>query len=85
MRLDAPPYASGFKPEFKHGFVYSDCRVDDARLVICNAMDAFRRGARVLVHTECTSARWETSGFCRVHTQRLRLALLVGACNLQIE
>ena len=57
VRLDQPPYASGLRPELKHGFVYSDCRVDDARLVVVNALDAARHGARVLVRTECLSAR----------------------------
>ena len=56
VRLDVPPYDSGLKPELKHGFIYSDCRVDDARLVVTNAMDARGRGARVLTHTECLSA-----------------------------
>jgi glycerol-3-phosphate dehydrogenase len=37
--------------------VYSDCRVDDSRLVVVNALDAASRGARVLVRTECVSAR----------------------------
>ncbi|HKQ27114.1 MAG TPA: glycerol-3-phosphate dehydrogenase [Burkholderiales bacterium] len=59
VRLDAPPYASGLRPELRHGFVYSDCRVDDSRLVIANALDAAARGARILVHTECVSARRE--------------------------
>src|SRR5688572_12563804 len=57
VRLDQPPYASGLKPELRHGFVYSDCRVDDSRLVIANACDAATRGARVLVRTECRGAR----------------------------
>jgi glycerol-3-phosphate dehydrogenase len=57
VRLDAPPYSSGLKPELKHGFVYSDCRVDDARLVLANALDARQRGARVLTATECRSAK----------------------------
>lgn len=57
VRLDQPPYASGLRKELKHGFVYSDCRVDDARLVIANACDAAARGARVLVRTECRNAR----------------------------
>ena len=57
VRLDQPPYASGLKPELRHGFVYSDCRVDDARLVIANACDAAAQGARVLVRTECLGAR----------------------------
>ncbi len=57
VRLDAPPYAAGLQPRLKYGFVYSDCRVDDARLVVANALDAQRRGARVMVRTECMSAR----------------------------
>src|SRR4029450_10765688 len=32
------------KPEFKRGFVYSDGWVDDARLVVLNAIDARARG-----------------------------------------
>ena len=59
VRLDAPPYYAGLRPQFKHGFIYSDCRVDDARLVIINAMDARRRGAEILTRTECLSARRE--------------------------
>ena len=59
IRLDAPPYNSGLQPRFKHGFIYSDCRVDDARLVVANAMDARARGARILSRTECLSARRE--------------------------
>jgi glycerol-3-phosphate dehydrogenase len=56
VRLDEPPYDSGLQPQFKHGFAYSDCRVDDARLVIANAMDARERGVRVLTRSECLSA-----------------------------
>ena len=57
VRLDQPPYASGLKKELRHGFAYSDCRVDDARLVVANACDAAARGARILVQTECRAAR----------------------------
>ncbi len=59
VRLDAPPYSSGLRLELKHGFVYSDCRVDDARLVVCNALDARDRGARILVRSECLAAQRE--------------------------
>lgn len=59
VRLDVAPYASGLAPGFKHGFAYSDCRVDDARLVLANAVDAAARGARILVGTECIAARRE--------------------------
>jgi glycerol-3-phosphate dehydrogenase len=57
IRLDAPPYNSGLKPQLKHGFIYSDCRVDDARLVVANAMDARALGAAILTRTECISAK----------------------------
>ena len=33
---------------FKEGFEYSDCWVDDARLVVLNAVDAAERGAQFL-------------------------------------
>lgn len=59
VRLDAPPYSSGLKPELRHGFAYSDCRVDDARLVVANALDARARGAQILTRTACVSARRE--------------------------
>jgi glycerol-3-phosphate dehydrogenase len=40
---------------FKRGFVYSDGWVDDARLVVLNAMDAAEKGATVFTHTTCES------------------------------
>jgi glycerol-3-phosphate dehydrogenase len=66
VRLDQPPYDSGLRRDLKHGFMYSDCRVDDARLVVANAVDAAERGARILVRTECVSAEragghWQVS------------------------
>ncbi len=44
------------KPGFLRGFEYSDCWVDDARLVVLNAMDAAARGAEIRVRTEVVSA-----------------------------
>ena len=38
---------------YRRGFVYSDGRVDDARLVVLNALDAQQRGAVILTHTRC--------------------------------
>ncbi len=39
------------------GFEYSDCAVDDARLVVLNARDAADRGAQIMVRTKFTSAK----------------------------
>jgi glycerol-3-phosphate dehydrogenase len=43
------------KPGFIRGFIYSDGWVDDARLVVLNAVSAAERGATVLTHTCCES------------------------------
>jgi glycerol-3-phosphate dehydrogenase len=45
------------RPEFHRGFEYSDCWVDDARLVILNLIDASRNGARTLPRTKAMRAR----------------------------
>ncbi|WP_435101753.1 glycerol-3-phosphate dehydrogenase [Arhodomonas sp. AD133] len=44
-------------PALTRGFIYSDCWVQDARLVVLNALDAAERGARVLPRTRCVGAR----------------------------
>ena len=44
------------------GFVYSDCKVDDSRLTILNALDAARHGAEIRTRTELLGAR--RSGDC---------------------
>jgi glycerol-3-phosphate dehydrogenase len=55
VRLSTPRYAN-LKPGYMHGFAYSDCWVDDARLVVLNAMDAAARGASIRTRTRLVSA-----------------------------
>jgi glycerol-3-phosphate dehydrogenase len=50
-------FSAGLKGEFRRGFVYADCRVDDARLVVINAMAAREKGAQIHTRTRCTGAR----------------------------
>ncbi len=45
------------RSEFTRAFEYSDCWVDDARLVVLNAVDAKARGADIRTRTEAVSAR----------------------------
>ena len=54
---DGGPRGQPLKPGFRRGFEYSDCWVDDARLVVLNAMDARRLGATILTRTAVTAAR----------------------------
>ena len=51
------------KPQFQRGFVYSDGWVDDARLVVLNAIDARARGAEVLTRTRCVHAQRAAGGW----------------------
>ncbi len=38
------------------GFIYSDCLVDDSRLVVLNAIDARSHGAEIMTRTGCVAA-----------------------------
>src|SRR6478752_1785771 len=56
--LAADSAGSPLKPGiFTVGFEYSDCWVDDARLVVLNARDAALRGADIRTRTACVAAR----------------------------
>jgi glycerol-3-phosphate dehydrogenase len=56
-KLAPDGWGAGLKAQFKTGFVYSDARVDDARLVVVNAIDARERGADIRTYTEMLAAR----------------------------
>ena len=57
LDLAHEPEGKALRPEFRRGFEYSDCWVDDARLVILNLVDAARSGARILSRTRVVRAR----------------------------
>jgi glycerol-3-phosphate dehydrogenase len=66
LRLKASSVGIPLKQLFRIGFEYSDCWVNDARLVALNARDAADRGAVIETRTKCTAARrigdhWEVS------------------------
>ncbi|MEG1118569.1 MAG: glycerol-3-phosphate dehydrogenase, partial [Janthinobacterium sp.] len=63
--IDLTRHVAGtpLKPEFKRGFVYSDGWVDDARLVVLNAIDAAEKGATILTQTRCTALRRDGNGW----------------------
>ena len=51
------------KPSFTRGFEYSDCWVEDSRLVVLNALDAGERGAVIRPRTRVVSAERDGSGW----------------------
>lgn len=52
---------SVLKPSLTRGFEYSDCWVDDARLVVLNALEVVERGGEVRTRTRVTRA-WREEG-----------------------
>jgi glycerol-3-phosphate dehydrogenase len=57
LDLRRDPQGAPIRKEFTKAFEYSDCWVDDARLVVLNAVDAARRGAMILPRTALAGAR----------------------------
>lgn len=56
VRLDEGALAQGLAPGVRFGFEYSDCWVDDARLVVLNTLDASDRGAEIRTRVKCEAA-----------------------------
>ncbi len=63
--VDLRAHAAGaaLDPHFRRGFEYSDGWVDDARLVLLNALDARERSATILTRTRCESIRREAGAW----------------------
>lgn len=61
VNLRKSKFGEPLKPSFSLGFEYSDCWVNDARLVILNARDAKNRGASIYPRTKVSYARRENS------------------------
>ncbi len=59
LNLRRDPEGQALKESYRKGFEYSDCWVEDARLVLLNVRDAVDRGARFMARTRCTGARRE--------------------------
>ncbi len=57
LDLRRNPLGAPLKGDFGKGFEYSDCWVNDARLVVLNARDAQARGATIATRTEVMSVQ----------------------------
>jgi glycerol-3-phosphate dehydrogenase len=94
INLRVAPEGHIIRDEFRLAFEYSDCWVDDARLVVLNALDARQRGATVLTRTTARSARrvdglWEIDlgedGNAAGASYRLRARAIVNAAGPWVE
>ena len=57
LDLKTAPEGAPIRNEYRKAFEYSDCWVDDSRLVLLNALAAEEKGARVMTRTACSGVR----------------------------
>ena len=64
--IDLRTHSAGapLQAPYRRGFVYSDGQVDDARLVVLNALDAQERGALILTRTRCEGLAAREGRWC---------------------
>ncbi|MFU8883174.1 MAG: glycerol-3-phosphate dehydrogenase, partial [Rhodobacterales bacterium] len=68
INLHGTPEGAPLQDRFQTAFEYSDCWIEDSRLVVLNARDAVARGAEVLVRTRLVAAQRE-GDLWRITTQ----------------
>jgi glycerol-3-phosphate dehydrogenase len=77
------PLGNALKRPFGTAFEYSDCVVDDSRLVVLNAVDAAARGAAIRTGARCTRAErgefWRLAMIDRGHRHVITARALVNA------
>ncbi|MBV1916858.1 MAG: glycerol-3-phosphate dehydrogenase [Sphingomonadaceae bacterium] len=82
VRLREHPAGRPLNGGYATGFEYSDCWVDDARLVVLNAMDAASLGAEIRTRTTVTSAgRCEEGWQIETTAGRFHARALVNAAG----
>ncbi len=84
--VDLHAEASGtpLKPEFRRAFEFSDCWIEDSRLVVLNARDAANRGAAIMPRTKVVSAyrdgrQWQITLSNANQEWQVRAQMLVNA------
>ena len=92
LNLESDPAGRPLKPGFRKAFEYSDCWVNDARLVALNARDAADRGAVIRTRTKVKSARREGANWSIVTedvrsgaTETVRARLFVNASGPWVD
>ncbi len=89
--LASDPAGKPIKDSFARAFEYSDCWVDDARLVVLNALDAAAHGAEILTRTAVLSAgrdpdAWSVElGDADGHRRQIRARCIVNAAGPWVE
>jgi glycerol-3-phosphate dehydrogenase len=85
LNLQKDPAGRPLRPDFRHAYEYSDCWIEDSRLVALTARDAATRGAHIMTRTRVTRAErmgdhWQitTEGPDGPATHRARVLVNAG-------
>ncbi|MBN2760195.1 MAG: glycerol-3-phosphate dehydrogenase [Rhodobacteraceae bacterium] len=86
ISLTGTAEGSPLKDSFVKAYEYSDCWVEDSRLVVLNARDAEARGARIHTRSEVVSAHaengiWSVTVKTEHETKTIRAKMLVNAAG----
>jgi len=86
INLSRDAKGNGLKPDMGTAFVYSDCWVEDSRLVALNAIDAAERGATILTRTRLTNAQrdggvWRATIADEAGSREIQAKILVNAAG----
>ena len=86
LDLRQDPAGTPLNSKFEKAYEYSDCWIEDSRLVVLNARDAETRGAQIMTRTKVTEARREkdlwhitVTDSASGETRVLRAKMLVNA------
>ena len=91
IKLNCSPVGKSLLPKFKKAFEYSDCWIDDSRLVVLNARDAKRNGATINVRSEVISATFSNGIWSVVtrnpdgHEQKTFAKMIINAGGPWVE
>jgi glycerol-3-phosphate dehydrogenase len=92
LQLAGTPLGEPLHPHLVKGFEYSDCWVEDSRLVVLNVRDAVDRGAELRLHTQLVAAvardgEWELQCRDRISglTHALRAGMLINASGAWVN
>ncbi len=86
LALKGRPEGAPLQARFEKAYEYSDCWVEDSRLVVLNARDAEARGAQIHTRAEVTSATaegdtWQVTVKTEQETKTIRAKMLVNAAG----
>ncbi len=92
MKIQDHAFRTPLRKAFQKGFIYSDCQVDDARLVVINAIAAREKGAKVKTRCKVLAAETHKGSWHvtykdkqRRETHRIQAKVLVNASGPWVQ